>query len=375
MSWTRLGDVNWSYATERVETVDGWDLLVHHLEPARPSSDVPVLFIHGHGTTGRSFLGLGGRGLAGALAAAGRDVWLAELRGSLGTHRTGSRWPTTRRRPRGRARVCVRDKLGVDLPAILDHLRARTQSPLVDAVAHSLGGVFVYLHGLTARSPVIRRAVTIGSPLAIPPSAIPAPLRSLPAGLLAGRLGRLALRGLSSRVVDRARVRWMPVHFDPEEADDAEVRQFLRHGVADVYGTELAEILRWVRSADPFSLAPPGRALPRRARLPFPVRFLVGAADPLTTPESVMAAYRRVGNGASDIHVLGRASGFTRDYRHADILVGRNVHRDVAPLLIEWLADERSEAVAEIVPFPKCSKAIANASASAPMRQNRAASG
>ena len=61
-----------------------------------------------------------------------------------------------------------------------------------------------------------------------------------------------------------------------------------------------------------------------------PILSIAGTADPQCHPE---AAAR----GASRTHVLGKEHGTEHDYGHFDLLMGRNVRREVWPLIGSWL--------------------------------------
>ncbi len=326
----------WTYESLRLPTDDGWSLAVHRLQPLRPVSSVPVVCIPGHGTTAWTIFGGERGGLAGALAASGRDVWLLDPRGcgdSIHTENPGD--------------VRVRDKLWVDLPHFLDLVERETGCSQVDAVGHSLGGVLIYLKALVGHRPRFRRAVTLGSPLRIERAVLPPLLRTRATGVLAGRLGRIPLSKLTGRLGDRMPKSWMPIHFDPRHMCGSRFQRFLQSGIADVYGAELSELVQWIRTGCPFEMV--SRPRPRDGRrLPMPTRFLVGAADKLTTPDAVAHAWRTVGSSDCELHVLGTSAGSRRDYRHTDILLGDHVHEEVSPLVVDWLQRELNERVSPI---------------------------
>jgi alpha-beta hydrolase superfamily lysophospholipase len=324
----------WAYEDSLVDTDDGWRLRVHRLRPLRPQSGVPVVCVPGHGTTAWTFFGTERGGIAGALAAAGRDVWLLDPRGAGES-----------RHRRRRSPVRVQDKLWIDLPAFLRHVMRATGSREVDALGHSLGGVLVYLGALVGEAARFRRAVTLGSPLRIDRAALPPLLRTKMTGAVAGRLGRVPLSGLVSRIEERMEMSWMPAHFDPDHTDPARFQAFLRHGITDVYGPELSELVRWLRTGCPFEMVSRPRPEDGR-RLPMPTRFIVGAEDRLTTPHAVRHAFDTIGSERCEYVVLGRAHGTERDYRHADILIGNHVHAEVAPLVLDWFDRELAAGLA-----------------------------
>jgi pimeloyl-ACP methyl ester carboxylesterase len=317
--------LNRLYSCEQIETRDGWRLVAHRLTPRELVSPVPVVLVHGHGTGAWTFMGGPGGGIAGALADAGRDVWAVELRGSNDTTHA-----------RGASNVRISDKLSIDLAALFTHIRRVTGAEVVDAVGHSMGGILLSLGALSQTFWPVRRVVTVGSPLTLDPGAIPRPLRGLAARFLTRSFGRVRMRGVVSRLSRAVQKTWMPVHFHPAHVDETMFRAFLRWGVTDVFGGELNELLRWVDQADPRELLPVGTRC--EARLRVPTRFLVGSQDPLTSPRAVRRTFEAIRSAGCEYLEVGRATGFSCDFRHLDILLGDAARREVAPPVVEWLA-------------------------------------
>ena len=304
-----------------ITTEDGWRLRLERFTPAIHADRTPVLCIHGHATTAWTWRGGPGGGLVGALVDAGREVWTVDLRGTA-----------TATPPRRGAPVRVADKVTLDLPAAIAHvLSLGRPGGGVDLVGHSLGGVMIYLLGLSddPLAQRVRRAVTIGSPLAAPGARVPSPLLGRTAGAVVGRIGRLPVCGLAARLGRHAPRSAFPTHFAAGAVDLEAFDGFMRHGVSDIYGPELVELARWLRSGDARVMHPGLSVAAPPAPLPFPTRFIVGADDTVTTATSVTAAHAQLGRDG-DLHVV---SG----YRHGDILIGRRVRADVAPLVVGWL--------------------------------------
>lgn len=316
---------------ETVTTADGWRLPLRRFTPSLRSDPTPVLCVHGHATNGWSWWGGPERGVVGGLLADGREVWTVDLRGAATTEG-----------PRRRAPVRIADKLLEDLPAAVRHVLDRQPASAggaLDVVGHSLGGVMIYLLGL-AGDPVaahIRRAVTIGSPLRVPESSIPAPLLGRGMSSVVKRLHRLPVCGLAATLGRHTPIAAMSTHFAPGEVGKQTLAGFMRHGVTDVFGPELTELAAWVREGDARVLHPGLTTRDAPGRLPFPTRFIVGAQDGLTTAHSVTETHALIGGDdlsagvESDLHVL---PGF----RHADVLIGRRAPTEVAPRVAAWLA-------------------------------------
>lgn len=316
----------WVASHVEVQTPDGWRLPVHRLRPLEPTSEVPVLLVHGHGTSSWTFFAGAHGGLAGTLADAGRDVFTVDLRGARHARYSGSR-PV----------VQIRDKLAIDLPAAIEYVTREAGCDVVDGVGHSMGGILLSLHALYARHSGLRRLVTIGSPLVIDKQVLPSAIRVPVLQRTVAKLGRIPMGGLVRTLAGQLDARVMPTHFTAESVDDETLRDLFAHGVTDVFGPELAEMARWITAADHRELLP--AALRDRApRLGTPTRFLVGAADGLTTPKAVLRTFDAIGGSECEYLELGLHTGFRRDYRHLDVLIGRDAGRDVAPLVAEWLS-------------------------------------
>jgi pimeloyl-ACP methyl ester carboxylesterase len=325
-----VSQARWVASHVEIATRDGWTLPLYRLRPVELSSDVPVLMVHGHGTSSWTFFAGPSGGLAAALADSGRDVWAVELRGSRATRYLG-----------GSPRVRVSDKLGIDLPATIDYLRRETGSDLVDGVGHSMGGIMLCLRALYSQASHLRRIVTLGSPLVLDRDILPAALRLGVLHRMAGGLGRLPVSALARRFSGQLDARVLPTHFTRDSVDPETLRSLFTHGVTDVYGAELAELARWVTAGDHRALLPLGLR-EMHAPLPVPTRFLVGAADGLTTPRAVRRTFESIASEDCDYLSLGTQTGFAQDYRHLDILLGRHAQREVGPLLVDWLGGRRA---------------------------------
>ncbi len=111
-----------------VTTADGWSLGVHVL-PAEGTCRGVALLLHAMMVDGRTFLMAGDSGLAGTLAAAGWECWIADFRGharSGPTPAEGGAWT-------------YEDLVMRDVPALVAAARDAGRGPVV-ILGHSLGG-------------------------------------------------------------------------------------------------------------------------------------------------------------------------------------------------------------------------------------------
>ena len=69
-----------------------------------------------------------------------------------------------------------------------------------------------------------------------------------------------------------------------------------------------------------------------------PILFIGGSKDFLMPPDSVCAASEYPDNlGERVCKIMGKETGCDEDYGHVDLLVGKNVEKEVFPAIDEWL--------------------------------------
>lgn len=317
-----------------IETDDGWELVMYRDRPRQLRSATPVFLLHGLASTTECWYGGHEGGIGAALADAGRDVWTLQMRGG----------PFSSHPDRFRS-VRMSDKLRHDVPAAIRYILGQTGQEKVDAVGHSMGGILLTLHTLSQPDAAIRRLVTIGSPLTLNRTTLPRIIRNRFGRAIAHQLRHIPLQTLSDRFSWMIPARLVPTHFDPRLAHRTTTRQVLQKQVSDLFGTELAELVDWIRRADARVLLADGAKMAHH-RMPVPTRFIVGAKDLLTTPDAVERTFHRVGADDSELHILGREQGYKYDYRHFDVLIGGKEATEATPLVLDWLSGAASAQVA-----------------------------
>ena len=327
------------YEQTTVHTSDGFALALYRSRaPARPLRPrPPVLLIPGF-SSNRFTFGVRQRdSLPALLNAAGRDVWLCELRGSQ-----SSRWLG-----RGKPVVDVDAKLHLDLPAILDQVRRLADAEVVDVIGHSLGGLLALLAAGGDDHPTasaIGRIVTLATPgtfkgiVGMFESAGPV-FRGLARGVeeLAGRFASgLALAPLARTPGPLPHLFALSRHFLPGAVDVAIRRLYLDHAIEAVHGGELAQLTRWVREGVITDRA--GRSLEDRfARVDVPVLVMSATRDRVAPEANTYAAYAKIASDDKQFRLVGRRHGARRDYAHADLLLADSAVEDVHEPIIDWL--------------------------------------
>lgn len=305
----------------RVPTADGSAIALgrYHARERRLWEE-PVILGHSLGTN-RFNLDFDERySLARFLARHGFESWVLELRGhGLAGSSQGATFDTE-----------AEHDVAAALTAVVS-----TGPAQAFWVGHSRGGLLAYAH--LARNPKapLRAIVTLGSPLTfeLQPgvqrfvSAV-APTLKLPVVPL--RLGGKAWPlGLPPDPVGKYLLR-------AENTDPVVIRQAIAHVAADVPGGVARQFARWVRTGafdgeDGFDYR---RAL---KALSVPVLALAGAEDLLSPPASAHLI-GKLASGPVELVTAGRAGGFSTDYGHGDLVLGRKAPEEIFPRVAEFLA-------------------------------------
>lgn len=305
----------------RYETPDGWKngLRRYHGEGE------PVLLVHGMGANHYNWDYREEVSLAAYLQAHGWDVWVIELRGGPGSAHAD---------PAAAGRFTFDDHARLDLPAAIDRILEVTGRDELYWVGHSMGGMLLYTH-LAQRPDQVAAGVAVCSPSTLQH---PLPLHRsakamawtlkgegrVPARTLAGisrPLGRA--NPLYGKLANRKNLEWPVAH------------GLARHALVDLPKPLLAQALTWVEHGDLITVD--GEPWVRPANVPL---LVFGAAsDRIVAHQD--AAYTCEVFPNCTYRLLGVEGGFSLDYGHIDPVVGRSARREVYPLILQFLEDQR----------------------------------
>jgi pimeloyl-ACP methyl ester carboxylesterase len=336
------------YEAYPVRTDDGFELTLFRSRPTVASlrrEARPVLLLPGANSNRFTFGVIEGLTLPATLNAAGRDVWLLDFRGSR----------SSRYLRAGRPPIDLDRKLDMDLPAAVRTVLQETGAERLDLVGHSLGGVFAYCFCMGPGAELVGRVVTLAAPASFAGFFGPvAPLMHHPARWLSPVAKRL--KGIG---VDRAARLPGPLphlfamnnHLRPRSMSAAHRRAWLEHGIEDLPGGDLAQLMRWITTGR--YVGSDGRDRGRRlADVHTPTLVIRVEGDGLVPGQSVTDAHEQLGATDKSYLVIGKSHGATRNYRHADILLAPSAVYDVHPHVIGWLNRAEAAEAAESLTRP-----------------------
>ena len=309
---------------------DGWHLSLNQsFDPARllPRRR-PVLIVPGYGMN--SFIYSyhpNGPSLEGFLAAAGLEVWRADLRGQGDSVRAGGgdRF--------GLADLALTD-LGKLVEAVLAH--TRTGASRVDLLGGSLGGTLMFLHAVLKADHRLGALVCVGTPVRWV-EAHPALRLAFASPRLAGLVpfhGSRRLASLALPLVTRLAPSLLSLYLNPQITDVGAAREMVRT-VEDPNRFVNREIARWVCARD---LVVAGRNLSEELRgLENPLLCLLARGDGIVPPRTAAFAFHQAGSKAKRLVEVGSAA---LPMAHADLFVSRESQRQVFAPIRDFLLEQ-----------------------------------
>ena len=305
----------------RVPTDDGAAVALGRYHPRGVKRFTePVILCHGLGVN-RFHMDFDERySLARYLARQGFETWVMELRG------------------RGLAGPCGEtsfdDQAEHDVRSALRTVLS-TGAKEVLWVGHSKGGLILYGH--LARNPQapVRAAVALGSPFtfAVQPGLKQfmqhiEPLLRLKA-IPARRITAIALFGAPPGPLSR----YMML---ADNMDSDVVRRALANLPSDISGGVVRQFAHWI-ATDSFCMVDGTCYRKPLAGVKLPVMLLAGSKDLLAPPLAVARAQEYLG-GPVKLVVAGQGHGFSADYGHADLMLGRRAPDEIFPLMEAFLS-------------------------------------
>lgn len=318
------------------ETEDGWQLPIGRYLPKAPRVvKEPVILCHGMGANRFNLDFDETYSLARHLARKGFECFVVELRGM------GITKP-----PRGGKRYAFHfdELVQQDLPALVRKAREISGAAKVLWVGHSKGGIVAYAWCGLGPRPELAGVVAIGSPLI---GAEHFPERRKRVILALSRLSVfdvIHVEPLLRAVAPfNARRHVMPGSYMASTRNmDPWVSAVAMHSLLENIPTGVShQMARWIRSGRMTSWDGKIDYQSGLARSRTPFLLIAGAHDMLAPPASLEAARDAMVDakaaGLVEYVLAGTATGFSCDYGHGDLVLGRDAPREIFPRIDAWL--------------------------------------
>ena len=320
----------------RIETRDSWRLTLEHL-PAKPavSKKYPVIFVHGFMANRKSVKVAEKKSLAYQLQRQGYDVWLLDLRGREDARRVG--WFSGKHT----YTYSLDDYVRHDLDRAISFVTEQTGRPKVNVIGHSMGGLIPYIAIGTYNESRIANLVTIASPGMMTPAnrgvtfmykmkggMVMFPV--MPIETLSHTAGFFHMPPIPKEVAITL--------YNPKNLSNKVENKLMRKGVNNVSKKVLHQFIRAIQTGSMYSADGKINYTKNLVNIKIPVLAIAGRKDNFVTTSNVRYTYSKIGSADKTMKIIGRATGARSDYGHTDLVVGKRVHKEVNPIIINWLA-------------------------------------
>ncbi len=282
-----------------IDTDDDTRLAISRIKPRGGQlSSIPVILVHGSYATRNFWISSKGVGLGVYLSDHGFDVWIPELRGH-GLSPKGDCF----------SKITAQDQIRFDLPAIQEAVYAKTGSAAF-WIGHSFGGLFM-IAALSAgwlNQDMIRGIITFGSQISFGDGYLKIPPVAWALSALIKVMGNFPA---------------------PKFGLGPEI---------EPAGTIL-ETIRWKKLFGKWIDSEGTSYWDGLNRIKIPVLTYAAAKDKNDPPVGCRKIHKRLGSIDKMFMVLGKDTGFSKDYDHAGMVVSREAREEVWPDLVGWLKD------------------------------------
>jgi pimeloyl-ACP methyl ester carboxylesterase len=319
-----------------VRTTDNVRIALHRYEPLSVrEGELPIILCHGLGANRFNFDLDEHLSFARYLRGRGYDVFVLELRGSgLSESSRGSNFD---------------DLVERDMPAAIVRVCELTGSSKVNWVGHSLGGMIAYAALGTDMHKRVHAIATIGSPASFahqPLLRSVAPMFPLVRPFLGhgsafgARLAAPAFIGIFGRIA----APFFSMLANVRNMEPRVVRRVLWNVISETSPGVLTQIVQWLRSKTGPHLSAQSDPESHWQNLTHPLLLLAGAADwALAPPAAVRHAFYKAPSQDKELIVLSKASGFSADYGHGDLILGKRAREEVFPIVERFLWTHRRD--------------------------------
>lgn len=311
---------------------DGVDLPVIHYQPSgKRRSSRPILLCHGISANARHMDLDAEHSLARWFAARGYETYAMSLRGTY-----ESVLPDDAHRA-DMEKVTFDTYATLDLPAVLELVKAKSGASEVDYVGHSMGGMVLYAY-LARGGTGIHAAVTLGSPVHLRMGYRFDPfIREHGASVLEGvyRVPTETLAPLAAPVSGQVDTLIDELVVNTENVSLATWHKLMVVGTGNIAGGVLRQFQRDIVDDRFESLDGKVDYLEALKKVKTPIFVVAAKMDRIARPDIVKPAFLALG-GDKQFLIAGVENGMAMDYGHCDLTVGERAPSELWPLLQAW---------------------------------------
>jgi len=339
----------------KTKTIDGWTIALKRFRKPNFFADkAPVVLCHGFNYNEKMWYLDKKYSLAYYLYEKGYDVWLVSLRGSGDSTKPGLvelrnlsrldllKIPETLTKAAfslNKFNWNIDNHINRDIPAALELIKKETGHEEVTWIGHSLGGMIVYAY-LGQGGKGIKSFISIAAPMIIPqpPNDLLGIIRDQKAAvylsLMINRTVASQFQAVSAGIV---KTDFDLLFYNPRNMETDVVIKMYRQAVEDMSPGIIDQLRVMIAEGKFFSVDKKINYSANLSKIKVPILCLGGLYDNLAPPMSVYFAYQNVASIDKTIRIFSIANGYSANYGHSDLLLGKKAPQEVYPYMLRWL--------------------------------------
>ena len=326
--------ISWWYALdagpERIEvpTADGWTVVAWHRPAVRRRFSLPVVLCHGLANNHYFMEFRGQQNLAKFLSEAGFDCYSVDLRGA-GTSSAPDEGPWD---------ANFDDHVKFDLPALVDAVCKHSGAGKVVWVGHSLGGLVALAAWSSSLKDRIAAMVTIGSPVFLSlPRSLPGLVRLARMASVWGQFDASLLRFVAPFVGWVTAPSIASASANLRNLDGVTQRFLVANAFAPIWRGVLGQLEDWMRNGVFRSVNREHDYRPGVVAITVPMLVIGGTVDFLAPPDLTRTYFELLTAPKRELVLFGKSYGHSVEYGHGDLIMGRQAHVEVYPVISRFL--------------------------------------
>lgn len=342
-----------------IKTADGWTLSLKRYPPVNikrhGAPREPVVLCHGFNYNSSLWDLDEKHSLARYLQGKGCDVWAVDLRGSgdstkpaLSDLRSLAKLKIEKfpqiliRAPMNVARFdwTIDDHIHRDLPAIIEFVKNQTGERKINWIGHSMGGIVMYGYLETKGGGDIKNFAAVGTMVNVPQppndflKLISSQKPLTDASLLVNTTVAYQLRNLT---LGSVKLPWEKLFYNEENMDELTAMRMFRTAIDDTAPGVIAQFSEAIRSGVIMSVDKKFDYTRNLNLVKTPILIIGGAKDMLASAETIRYASDNVSSDDKETVIFSKANGYSADYGHCDLILGKKSEEEVYSYIWRWL--------------------------------------
>jgi len=345
-----------------VMTNDGWRLSVFRYKPdAIKEGTAPVILCHGLHSNSNFWDLDESHSFARFLRNNGYDTWNINLRGSgdsskpfmaeirsLSTLRVSKWFGVLSRLPSSitKSDWTFDDHVNKDLPAIIEFVKSRTGKDRITWIGHSMGGMAMYGYLETHDQNSVTGFAALGSTMCVPEDFTKDTiLTNLVISKGTRQLSLLINTTIASQIrnltLGAVKLPWEDRFYNFENMDRLTSIRMFRIAVSDISRGTASQYIDMIENGHLRSYDKKYDYTENLYKVNAPILVTVGPKDPFGSMVIAQYAFDRISSRDKELIQFSKDAGYSSDYGHCDIIIGRPAAEEIFPVLLNWIEKRR----------------------------------